>query len=58
MSVICPSMLAPLQLQDTAEVWLSDPDRWWRNTVDLITFGLERMLEQSRDGWQKGESAP
>ena len=29
---------------DTAEVWLSDPDRWWRNTVDLIIFGLERML--------------
>jgi AcrR family transcriptional regulator len=36
--------------EDTAEVWLSDPDRWWRNTVDLITFGLERMLERSRDG--------
>jgi TetR/AcrR family tetracycline transcriptional repressor len=35
---------------DTAEVWLSDPDRWWQNTVDLITFGLERMLERSRDG--------
>jgi AcrR family transcriptional regulator len=34
----------------TAEVWLSDPDRWWRNTVDLVTFGLERMLERSRDG--------
>jgi AcrR family transcriptional regulator len=39
--------------EDTAEVWLSDPDRWWRNTVDLLTFGLERMLERSRD-----ESAP
>ena len=36
--------------EDTAEVWLSDPDRWWRNTVDLITFGLERMLERSRNG--------
>jgi TetR/AcrR family tetracycline transcriptional repressor len=34
---------------DTAEIWLSDPDRWWRNTVDLIIFGLERMLERSRD---------
>ena len=34
--------------EDTAEVWLSDPDRWWQNTVDLITFGLERMLERSR----------
>ena len=35
--------------EDTAEVWLTDPNRWWRNTVDLITFGLERMLERSRD---------
>jgi TetR/AcrR family transcriptional regulator, tetracycline repressor protein len=32
---------------DLAEVWLSDPDRWWRETVDLVTFGLERMLELS-----------
>jgi AcrR family transcriptional regulator len=36
--------------EEAAEVWLSDPDRWWRNTVDLITFGLERMLERGRDG--------
>lgn len=35
---------------DTAEVWLSDPDHWWQDTVDLITFGLERMLERGRDG--------
>ncbi len=35
--------------EDTAEVWLSPPDRWWRDTVDLITFGLERMLERGRD---------
>jgi TetR/AcrR family transcriptional regulator, tetracycline repressor protein len=34
---------------DTAEVWLTDPNRWWENTVDLIVFGLERMLERSRD---------
>jgi len=34
--------------EDTAEVWLTDPDHWWRNTVDLIMFGLERMLERSR----------
>lgn len=43
--------------QDTAEVWLSDPDRWWRNTVDLITFGLERMLERSRDGSRPQDGA-
>jgi TetR/AcrR family tetracycline transcriptional repressor len=33
----------------TAEIWLTDPNHWWANTVDLITFGLERMLERSRD---------
>jgi hypothetical protein len=31
----------------TADVWLSDPAQWWPNTVDLIVFGLERMLERS-----------
>ena len=36
--------------EDTAEVWLTDPNDWWGNTVDLITFGLERMLERSREG--------
>jgi len=35
---------------DLADVWLSDPDRWWRETVDLITFGLERMLDISKAG--------
>ena len=33
--------------EDTAEVWLTDPNHWWGDTVDLITFGLERMLERS-----------
>ena len=42
--------------EDTAEVWLTDPNEWWRNTVDLIVFGLERMLERSRDGSQNGAS--
>lgn len=41
----------------TAEVWLSDPDRWWRNTVDLIVFGLERMLERDRAGSPSQERA-
>lgn len=31
---------------DTAEVWLTNPDRWWHNTIDLLTFGMERMLER------------
>jgi TetR/AcrR family tetracycline transcriptional repressor len=35
---------------DVADVWLTDPDRWWGSMVDLITFGLERMLERARDG--------
>lgn len=41
----------------TAEVWLTDPSEWWGNTVDLITFGLERMLERSRSGSPPRESA-
>jgi hypothetical protein len=41
-----PNLVA--SASDMADVWLSDPDRWWRDTVDLITFGLERMLERSR----------
>ena len=36
--------------EDTAEVWLADPNQWWRNTVDLLVFGLERMLELGRTG--------
>jgi TetR/AcrR family transcriptional regulator, tetracycline repressor protein len=43
--------------EDTAEVWLSDPDRWWGNTVDLIVFGLERMLERSQDDSTTQEGA-
>jgi TetR/AcrR family tetracycline transcriptional repressor len=35
---------------DTAEVWLTDPNRWWAHTVDLITYGLERMLARGREG--------
>jgi TetR/AcrR family tetracycline transcriptional repressor len=38
---------------DTAEVWLTDPNQWWGNTVDLIVFGLERMLERSHDGQKR-----
>jgi TetR/AcrR family transcriptional regulator, tetracycline repressor protein len=40
-----PNLVA--SADDVAEVWLSDPDRWWQDTVDLITFGLERLLERS-----------
>jgi TetR/AcrR family tetracycline transcriptional repressor len=34
--------------REVAEVWTSDPDQWWDRTVDLIVFGLERMLERGR----------
>ncbi|HZV52617.1 MAG TPA: TetR family transcriptional regulator [Candidatus Dormibacteraeota bacterium] len=34
--------------REVAEVWVADPDLWWRDTVDLIVFGLERMLERGR----------
>jgi hypothetical protein len=41
-----PNLIA--SAEDTADVWLTDPSQWWRNTVDLITFGLERMLDEGR----------
>ena len=34
--------------RDMADVWLSNPDRWWQDTVDVIVFGLESMLERRR----------
>jgi TetR/AcrR family transcriptional regulator, tetracycline repressor protein len=43
--------------EDTAEIWLTDPNQWWDNMVDLIIFGLERMLERGRDGSRTQESA-
>ncbi len=33
-----------------ADVWASDPDRWWPDTVDLLVFGLEAMLQKGRNG--------
>ena len=34
--------------RDLADVWLRAPDRWWKDTVDLIVFGLEAMLASGR----------
>ena len=34
--------------EETADVWLTNPDQWWEDTLDLITFGLEGMLERGR----------
>jgi TetR/AcrR family tetracycline transcriptional repressor len=33
---------------ELADVWASDPDRWWPDTVDLLVFGLEAMLRKGR----------
>ena len=35
--------------REIADAWLSDPDMWWNETVDLIVFGLERVLERRRN---------
>ena len=33
-----------------ADVWGTDPDRWWPDTVDLLVFGLEAMLRKGGRG--------
>ena len=33
-----------------ADVWGSDPDRWWPDTVDLLVYGVEAMLRRERKG--------
>jgi TetR/AcrR family tetracycline transcriptional repressor len=35
---------------ELADVWASDPDRSWPDTVDLLVFGLEAMLRKGRKG--------
>jgi TetR/AcrR family transcriptional regulator, tetracycline repressor protein len=41
-----PNLVA--SARDMADVWLTSPERWWRDTVDLIIFGLEAMLPRRR----------
>jgi TetR/AcrR family tetracycline transcriptional repressor len=36
--------------RELADVWASDPYRWWPDTVDLLVFGLEAMLRKGRKG--------
>ncbi len=36
--------------RELADAWASDPDRWWPDTVDLLVFGLEAMLQKGRQG--------
>jgi AcrR family transcriptional regulator len=33
-----------------ADVWAGEPDRSWPDTVDLLVFGLEAMLQKGRKG--------
>ena len=40
--------------RDVADVWFQHPDRWWRQTVDLLVYGLERMLASSPSRSGKG----
>jgi TetR/AcrR family transcriptional regulator, tetracycline repressor protein len=41
-----PNLVA--SARDMADIWLTNPERWWRDTVDLIIFGLEAMLPTRR----------
>ena len=41
--------------RELADVWASDADRWWPDTVDLLVFGLEAMLRKGRKG-RKGRA--
>jgi TetR/AcrR family transcriptional regulator, tetracycline repressor protein len=43
-----PNTLATAR--ELADVWSQDPDRWWPDTVDLLVFGLEAMLQKGRRG--------
>ena len=36
--------------RELGDVWANDPDRWWPDTVDLLVFGLEAMLQKGRQG--------
>ena len=36
--------------RELSDVWASDPDRWWPDTVDLLVFGLEAMLRKGSKG--------
>jgi AcrR family transcriptional regulator len=43
-----PSTVATAR--ELADVWASDPDRWWLDTVDVLVFGLEAILRKGRRG--------
>ena len=36
--------------RELADVWASDPDRSWPDTVDLLVYGLEAILRKGRTG--------
>jgi hypothetical protein len=39
-----PTLVA--SAHDMSEVWLSNPDRWWRHTVHLLVLGIEAMQDK------------
>ncbi len=39
-----PNLVA--SADDLSDVWVRDPDLYWQDTVDVLVFGLERMLER------------
>jgi TetR/AcrR family tetracycline transcriptional repressor len=41
-----PNLVA--SARDMADIWLRHPERWWRDTVDVIVYGLEAMLPRRR----------
>jgi len=43
-----PNTLATVR--GLADVWASDPDRWWPDTVDLLVFGLEAIRDRGARG--------
>ena len=43
-----PNTLATAR--ELADVWSSEPARWWPDTVDLLVFGLEAILRKGRQG--------
>jgi AcrR family transcriptional regulator len=36
--------------RELADAWANDADRWWPDTVDLLVFGLEAMLQKRSKG--------
>lgn len=51
-----PNLVA--SAREMAEVWISHPDRWWRQTVDLIIAGLEARQPRASTPKRRGRKKP